>query len=107
MTTTTVRYGAKQIADQTDLEDHVAENPIVTEAMMTVFETDPEVIAQVLPQPLEPGAEPLAMVSVQKVNMNGREFGSAVIAVTCSYQGKQGSYPLLMPQSIEQSLVGG
>lgn len=104
---TNIRYAARPPLDQHDLESTVATNPIVTDALMVTFHTDPDVVAAVLPRPLAPAPEALATVAVQKVTMSGREFGSAVIAVACSHEGVVGSYPLLMPQSIEQSLVGG
>lgn len=104
--TASVRYGAKSA--QVDREIQATTTPITTEVVTVVYETDPEIVAAVLPRPLIPGPEPLARVAIQQVSMDGRPpFGSAVFSVACQHDGVGGDYPLLMPQSTEQSLIGG
>lgn len=104
----TVRYGARPPAKQTDREIEATTAPILTEAITVTYLTDPEVVAAVLPPPLQPAAEPVARISLQRVAIEGRApFGSAVFAVAARHGDVEGDYPLFMPQSTEQSVVGG
>jgi acetoacetate decarboxylase len=103
-----VRYGARPPVERVDHEVDATTAPIATEAVTVTYLTDPDVIAAVLPRPLEPAAEPVVRVSLQRVVMPGRPaFGSGVFSVAARHGAVQGEYPLFMPQSTEQSVIGG
>jgi acetoacetate decarboxylase len=104
----TIRYGARPPAEQVDHEIDATKAPIATEAVTVTYLTDPDIVAAVLPRPLEPAAEPIVRVAIQRVVINGRPpLGSAVFSVAARHGDIEGDYPLFMPQSMEQSVVGG
>lgn len=104
----TIRYGARPPVEQVDHEIDATKAPIATEAVTVTYLTDPEVVAAVLPAPLTPAAEPVVRVSLQRVVIDGRPpFGSAVFSVAARHGDLDGDYPLFMPQSTEQSVIGG
>jgi acetoacetate decarboxylase len=74
-----------------------------------VFETDPDVIAAVLPPPLKPTDNPIASVSVSHIGLsNGLQpFGAAGLSVQCEYEGIVGDYPLTMPMSTDSAVIFG
>lgn len=104
----TIRYGARPPVQQTDHEIDATKAPIATEAVTITYLTDPEIVAAVLPRPLEPVGEPVVRISLQRVVIDGRPpFGSAVFSVAARHGDLEGDYPLFMPQSTEQSVIGG
>lgn len=104
----TIRYGARPPVEQVDHEIDATKAPIATEAITVTYLTDPDIVAAVLPQPLAPATEPVVRVSLQRVAIEGRPpFGSAVFAVAARHGDLEGDYPLFMPQSTEQSVIGG
>ncbi|WP_077099077.1 acetoacetate decarboxylase family protein [Mycobacterium terramassiliense] len=108
MSTNGVRYGPRPPEAQVDHEIDATKAPIATEAITIAYLTDPEIVAAVLPKPLEPAAEPLVRIQLQRVQIEGRPpFGSAVFSVTARHGELDGDYPLFMPQSTEQSVTGG
>ena len=74
-----------------------------------VDETDPEIIAAVLPPPLQPTDEPLVTVSVSHIGASNtlQPFGAAGLAVAAQYEGIVGSYPLTMPMSTDSAVIFG
>ena len=108
MSANAVRYGPRAPEAQVDHEIDATKAPIATEAVTITYLTDPEIVAAVLPKPLEPGAEPLVRIQLQRVQIAGMApFGSAVFSVTARHGDLEGDYPLFMPQSTEQSVTGG
>ncbi len=104
----TIRYGARPPVQQVDHEVDATKAPIATEAVTVTYLTDPDIVAAVLPRPLEPADEPLVRISLQRVAMDGRPpFGSGVFSVAARHGSVAGDYPLFMPQSTEQSVIGG
>jgi acetoacetate decarboxylase len=76
--------------------------------LVALFETDPDVVASVLPKPLEPPERPLAKATFATVDIAGLPtFGAGSFSVQCSHEGTVGYYCLLMPMSTEQSVIGG
>ena len=66
----TVRYGAR--AEQVNHEIEAKKAPdIWSEAVTAVYETDPDILAAVLPPPLEPGDRPLVRITITRVEMPG------------------------------------
>lgn len=75
--------------------------------LLAVYETDPEVIAAVLPPPLQP-SEPHVRVNLAQVDMpDGSPLSAGTFAVKCAYGDSAGSYDLLMIMSTEAAVVGG
>ena len=104
----TVRYGPKPPAARVDHEIDATKAPIATEAITVTYLTDPSIVETVLPKPLEPAEEPIVRISLQRVVIEGRPpFGSAVFSVAARHGDVEGDYPLFMPQSTEQSVIGG
>jgi acetoacetate decarboxylase len=104
----TVRYGPRAPEKRVDHEIDATKAPIATEAVTITYLTDPSIVEEVLPRPLEPAAEPVVRISLQRVVIEGRPpFGSAVFSVAARHGDVEGDYPLFMPQSTEQSVTGG
>jgi acetoacetate decarboxylase len=102
----TVRYGARK--EQVNREIEAKRADIWSEAVTAVYETDPEIIAAVLPPPLEPGPEALVRITITRVEMPGLPvFGAGWIGVQARHADRLGEYPILMPMTTEQSLIGG
>ena len=73
------------------------------------FLTDPEVVRELLPPPLEPAAEPRASVSVYTIGGSNcvGGFNGASINLACTYQGEEGLYCLTMPMSTDTAILFG
>jgi acetoacetate decarboxylase len=103
---TTVRYGAR--TEQVNREIEAKKADIWSEAVTALYETDPDIVAAVLPPPLEPGPEPLVRITITRVAMPGLPvFGAGWIGVQARHEDRLGEYPILMPMTTEQSLTGG
>ena len=103
-----VRYGARSVEARRNRELEATKGEIWSQALTAIYETDPEVIAAVLPRPLVPPAEPLVRITITTVEMpGGYAFGAGYIAVRAAHDGIEGEYPLLMPMTTEQATVGG
>ncbi len=102
----TVRYGAR--AEQVNREIEAKKADIWSEAVTALYETDPEIVAAVLPPPLVPGPEPLVRITITRVEMPGLPvFGAGWIGVQARHEDRLGEYPIFMPMTTEQSLTGG
>lgn len=102
----TVRYGARSQQRNREMEAQRAD--IWSEAVTAVYETDPEIVAAVLPPPLAAGPQPLVRITITRVQMPGLPaFGAGWIGVQARHEERLGEYPILMPMTTEQSLVGG
>jgi len=64
-----------------------------------LYETEPQVIAKLLPPPLEPAAEPWALVYMCRFPQTslGPGYREGAIFVRCQYNGEVGNYCLSMP----------
>ncbi len=101
-----IRYGAKR--EQRSREHEATSAEIWSHAVTAVYETDPELITAVLPLPLEPGPEPLARLTITVVEMRGlAPFGAGWFGVQARHGDVVGEYPLFMPMTTEQSVIGG
>jgi acetoacetate decarboxylase len=101
-----IRYGAKHEQRSREIEATTAE--IWSTAVTAVYETDPELIAAVLPPPLEPADEPLVRLTITSVEMPGLPaFGAGWFGVHARHGDELGEYPLFMPMTTEQSVIGG
>jgi acetoacetate decarboxylase len=101
-----IRYGAKREQRSREIEATTAE--IWSHAVTALWETDPDLVAAVLPPPLEPGPEPLVRLTITTVEMPGLPaFGAGWFGVQARHHDRVGEYPLFMPMTTEQSVVGG
>lgn len=79
-------------------------------SLEAVYLTDPELVAAVLPPPLEPPAEPRVHVRVTDIDLEipgGHRYREKVgfFAVDCTYQGQPGEYPLIIPIDLESAVA--
>jgi acetoacetate decarboxylase len=103
-----IRYGARPPNQRRQAEADDSARPIWSRALTVVFETDPELVAAVLPRPFEP-AEPTARLRVALVDMGTGQapFGAGWFGVRARHGEVDGEYALFMPMTTEQSTVGG
>ena len=103
-----IRYAARPPQQHRNRDGEAAANPIWSRAITVVFETDPELIASVLPQPLE-ASSPTARLRIAVVDMGTglKPFGAGWFGVRARHGDVEGEYPLFMPMSTEQATIGG
>jgi acetoacetate decarboxylase len=104
----TVRYGARPPEQQRNREVEATSAKIWSTAVTVAWETDPDVIKAVLPQPLEP-SEPLARIRFATVDMGTGipVFGAGWFGVRARHGSVEGEYALFMPMTTEQATIGG
>jgi acetoacetate decarboxylase len=83
-----IRYGARSLDQLRNRELEATSVKTWATTLVAVYETDPDVIAAVLPPPLTP-------------------IGAGTVAVMCRHEDVVGDYALVMPMTTEQSVVGG
>lgn len=104
---TAIRYAA-QTQDLTQQEPAKTETAQAwSQSVAAVYETDPEIVAAILPKPLEPADEPIVRASISSVKMGDLEFGAGWFGVNARHEGTDGAYALLMPMSAERAVIGG
>ena len=103
-----IRYAGREAAGIRNREVEATTTPIWSQAVTVVFETDPELIASVLPRPLSP-SEPTARLRIASVDMGTglTPFGAGWFGVRARHGDVEGEYSLFMPMSTEQATVGG
>lgn len=103
-----IRYAARPISEEAPAP-HADAPRMWARTLVTFYETDPEIIAAVLPRPLEPTDEPFVRVNVAEVDMPGTDalLGAAVVSVRCKHDDLVGLYDLTMVMTTEQAVVGG
>ncbi len=103
-----VRYGARSENQLRNREVEATAVDVWANTLVATYLTDPEVIAAVLPPPIEPGDEPLVKVTVATVDIKGYPtFGAGSFSVRSRHEGTEGFYALFMPMTTEQSVIGG
>jgi len=103
-----VRYGARTEEQLHNREVEATSVDVWATTLVATYLTDPEVIAAVLPPPIEPGDEPLVKVTIASVDIPGHStFGAGSFSVRARHEGTDGYYALLMPMTTEQSVIGG
>ena len=101
-----IRYAARSL--DLDAPGGPAEAPrIWSKTLVTFYETDPDLIASVLPKPLTMSATPMVRLNVAAVDMPTGHLGASVVSVTCQHEGREGLYDLTMVMTTEQAVVGG
>jgi len=103
-----IRYGARSGAELRNREMEATGAEIWSQAVTALYLTDPELIVAVLPPPLTPGHEPLVRLTITSVEMPGLPpFGAGWFGVQARHGEVVGEYPLFMPMTTEQSVLGG
>jgi acetoacetate decarboxylase len=103
-----VRYGARTEQELRNREVEATSVGAWATVLTVLFRTDPDVVAAVLPPPLQPAPEPVARVTIATVDIAGLPtFGAGTFAVQAQHEGTVGGYPLVMPMTTEQSVIGG
>lgn len=74
--------------------------------LVAFYETDPEIIASVLPKPLEP-TEPHVRINIAAVDMPTGFLGGGTFSVKCRHGDVEGCYDLLMIMTTEGAVLGG
>jgi acetoacetate decarboxylase len=104
----TVRYGARSEAQLQNKEVQATSVDVWATTLVATYLTEPDIIAAVLPPPIEPGSEPLVKVTVATVDIPGYPtFGAGSFSVRARHEGTEGYYALFMPMTTEQSVIGG
>src|SRR5699024_8557568 len=102
----TVRYAAREV--EIDPEVELTQRRIVSKGIDVFYETDPEIIASVLPPPLRPAERPLVRIQIMGVTIgDGELFASGNFTVAAAHGDTEGAYCLFMPQATEPIVVGG
>jgi acetoacetate decarboxylase len=79
------------------------------EMLTLLWETKPEIIARLLPAPLKPASQPVAMAFVAnypRTNFDVTYYESALF-IRASYNGEEGNYCLSMPVTNDMAMAGG
>ncbi|MDA8360086.1 MAG: acetoacetate decarboxylase family protein [Actinomycetota bacterium] len=85
-----VRYGARTAEQLQSREVEATAVDVWATTLVATYATDPEVIAAVLPPPLEPGGDPLVKVTIATVDIPGYPtFGAGSFSVRASHEGCQ------------------
>jgi len=106
---TPIRYAAREPEQQRNREVEATSTPIWSKAVTVVFETDPELVASVLPRPLSPSSSATARLRIAVVDMGSglKPFGAGWFGVRARHEENEGEYALFMPMSTEQATIGG
>lgn len=77
--------------------------------LAVTFETDPAIVAELLPPPLAPAANPRVAVSVSVIGESNcvGPFNGAAINISCTYGGVEGLYCLTMPMDTDTAVIVG
>jgi acetoacetate decarboxylase len=103
-----IRYGARDNRVKRALEHEAPGAMTSAQAVTVVYETDPELVAAVLPKPLKPGAEPLVRITISSVAIPGLPtITVGWIGVPAIFGDRVGEYPLFMPNTAEWSVLAG
>jgi acetoacetate decarboxylase len=89
--------------------DALTKSVPVLPAVEVVYLTDPGLLAEVLPPPLKPPAEPRVHVRITDIDLAFGEYRHKELvgyyAVDAEYEGEPGEYPLLIPIDMEPAVA--
>jgi acetoacetate decarboxylase len=103
-----IRYAARQLEHVRNREVEATKAAIWSRALTVVFETDPELVASVLPRPLAPSTATARLrIAVVDMGTGLQPFGAGWFGVRAHHGDAEGEYPLFMPMTTEQSTIGG
>jgi acetoacetate decarboxylase len=76
--------------------------------VVATYETEPALIAEVLPRPLSPSEQPLVKVTFASVDIPGYgAFGAGSFSVQCRHEDTLGYYCLVMVMTTEGPVITG
>ncbi|ADP79680.1 acetoacetate decarboxylase family protein [Pseudofrankia inefficax] len=105
---TRIRYGARTPEQLRNREVEATSVDTWATSLVAIYETDPALVAAVLPPPLVASVPEHVRVTIARVDIrNMPPFGAGTFAVGATHDGIAGDYALTMPMSTEQSVVGG
>lgn len=99
-----VRYAA--IPDEAPAEPGVEPPKMWSRNLLAYYETDADIVAAVLPKPLEP-TEPHVRINFAQVDMETGPLGAGTFSVKCRHGDVEGCYDLLMIMTTEGAVLGG
>ena len=76
------------------------------QAIKAWYKTEPGLIEQLIPAPLEPHADPMVRIVISRVFVDlngGMDFGAATFGVNCMYKGKEGIYEIFIETGLSSS----
>ena len=78
-------------------------------SLAVTFDTDPEVVRELLPPPLEPSHEARISISVYEVRRSScvGPFNGSSVNIACRYGGEEGLYCLAMPMNTDTAIIFG
>lgn len=103
-----IRYAARTGPGSTvgSVERDVDTDPAWFDALEVNYMTDPELIAAVLPPPLEPAPEPLVRLTLATgTTSTGEKVDHFWFGVRAQHEGTQGDYALLVGASSDHELI--
>jgi len=107
-----VRYAKtlEQVKKAREANPEFLESSVQT--IRCLYETDPAIVAAVIPKPLEATKRPEVHAHISEITMHitpdfDMKIGSAIFGVNATYDGKPGIYLLTMPMTAEAAVVGG
>lgn len=79
------------------------------EMLMVFWETKPEIIAKLLPRPLKPADDPIAMAFVADYPATNFDcvYKESALFIRAEYEGEEGNYCLAMPVTSDMAMAGG
>jgi len=79
------------------------------EMLMVFWETKPEIIAKLLPPPLTPADDPIAMAFVADYPATNFDaiYKESALFIRAEYEGEEGNYCLAMPVTSDIAMAGG
>ncbi|RAY16242.1 acetoacetate decarboxylase [Actinomadura craniellae] len=94
---------------QPTTEDGLTKSVPVLPSLEAVYLTDPDALAEVLPPPLTPPAEPRVHVRITDIDLTFGEYRHKELvgyfAVDAVHDGDPGEYPLLIPIDMEPAVA--
>jgi acetoacetate decarboxylase len=79
------------------------------EMLFAIFETDPAIVQEILPQPLKPSSDAYGIVfvgSYPETNF-GCIYNEGALFLNCEFKSERGVYCLSMPVDDDMAMVGG
>jgi acetoacetate decarboxylase len=79
------------------------------EMFVVYWETKPDIVARLLPPPLKPGAQPIAMAFVANYPRTNFDvtYQESALFLRAEFEGEEGGYCLSMPVTSDIAMAGG
>lgn len=79
------------------------------EMLFATFETEADIVKNILPSPLAPSTENMASAFVARYPETnfGCVYNEGALFINCEYKGERGTYCLSMPVDDDMALIGG